>query len=221
MDVVFVRLPEVPVMVIVAVPVVAVLLAVSVKVLVLVALLGLNEAVTPLGRPEADKLTLELKPFCGVTVMVLVPLAPWVTAKELGLAERVKFGGAETVRERAVAFDRLPEVPVTVSVTVPVAAVLAADSVSVLELVVLLGAKEAVTPLGRPEADKLTLELKPFCGVTAIVLVPLVPCTTVRLPGVAESEKFGGGATGMVIETLSKVAVVRAEVLPLLTARPK
>ena len=175
MEVDFVRPPETPVMVTVAVPVVAVLLAVSVKVLVVVALLGLNEAVTPLGRPEADKLTLELKPFWGVTVMVLVALAPWVTAKELGLAESVKFGGAETVRESVVVFDKLPEAPAMVSVTVPVAAVLLADNVNVLELVVLLGLKEAVTPLGRPEADKLTLELKPFCGATVIVLVPLAP----------------------------------------------
>jgi hypothetical protein len=61
--VVFVKLPEVPVMVTVTVPVVAVLLAVSVNVLVPVVLLGLNDAVTPLGRPDADKLTLPLKPF--------------------------------------------------------------------------------------------------------------------------------------------------------------
>jgi hypothetical protein len=59
----FVKLPEVPVMVSVTVPVVAVLLAESVSVLVLVALLGLNDAVTPLGIPEADKLTLLLKLF--------------------------------------------------------------------------------------------------------------------------------------------------------------
>jgi hypothetical protein len=74
-----------------------------------------------------------------------------------------------------VAFDKLPEVPVIVSVTVPVAAVLLADNVNMLELVVLLGAKEAVIPPGRPEADKLTLELKPFWGVMVIVLVPLAP----------------------------------------------
>jgi len=30
--------------------------------------LGLNDALTPLGRPETDKLTLPLKPFSGVTV---------------------------------------------------------------------------------------------------------------------------------------------------------
>ena len=63
-------------MVTVAVPVVAVLLAVKVSVLVPVVLEGLNEAVTPLGNPEADKLTLPPKPFEGLTVIVDVPLAP-------------------------------------------------------------------------------------------------------------------------------------------------
>lgn len=72
----FDRLPEVPVMVTVAVPVVAVPLAVSVNVLVLVAGFGLNDAVTPFGRPDADKLTPLLNPPCGVMVMVLVPSVP-------------------------------------------------------------------------------------------------------------------------------------------------
>ena len=61
--VVFVKLPDVPVMVTVAVPVVAVLLAVSVSVLVLAVVLGLNDAVTPFGSPDADKLTFPVKPF--------------------------------------------------------------------------------------------------------------------------------------------------------------
>jgi hypothetical protein len=73
---VVVKLPDEPVTVTVAVPVVAALLAVSINVLVFVVVVGLNDAVTPLGKPDADKLTLPLKPFCGVTVMVLVPEAP-------------------------------------------------------------------------------------------------------------------------------------------------
>ncbi len=91
-------------MVTVAVPVVAVLLAVSVKVLVLVVLVGLKAAVTPLGKPDADRGTLELKPFCGLTVIVLVPLVPWVIVTADGDAERLKFGVAEalTVREIVV-----------------------------------------------------------------------------------------------------------------------
>jgi hypothetical protein len=114
----------------------------------------------------------------------------------------------------------LPDVPVTVTVTVPVVAVLLAVSVNVLVLVVLLGLNEAVTPLGRPDADRLTLPVKPFCGVTVTVLVPLAPCTIVTLLGEAEREKFGAGGAGMLIDTLSKVAVAAAEALPLFTAKP-
>ena len=75
----------------------------------------------------------------------------------------------------------------TVTLKVPRAAVLLAVSVSVLLLAVLLGLNDAVTPLGRPDADKLTLLLKPFCGVTVMVLVPVVPCAIVRLFGDAET----------------------------------
>jgi hypothetical protein len=148
-------------MVTVALPVIAVPLAVSVKILELAVLPGLKVAVTPLGKPEADRLTLLLKPFCGVTVMVLTPAAPCAMVKVFGDAESTKFGGAVTVSERVAALDRLPDVPVTVTVTVPVTATALAMSVNVLVLVVLLGLKDAVTPLGRPDTDKPTLALKP------------------------------------------------------------
>jgi len=86
-------------MVTVAVPVVAALLAVSVRVLVVVAEAGLKAAVTPEGSPDADRATLPVKPFCGVTVTVLVPLAPCVTLKLAGDAARLKLAGAAfTVR---------------------------------------------------------------------------------------------------------------------------
>ena len=74
------------------VPIAAALLAVSVKALVAVVGLGLKEAVIPLGRPEADKLTLPVKPFWGATVMVLEPLDPGVMLRLLGDAERPKSG---------------------------------------------------------------------------------------------------------------------------------
>lgn len=85
--VVCVNAPDVPVMVAVTVPVVAVLLTASVNVLVVVAGLGLNDAVTPLGSPDADKATPLLKPFWGVTVIVLAPLRPWTMLTILGDAE--------------------------------------------------------------------------------------------------------------------------------------
>jgi hypothetical protein len=86
---VFVKLPDVPVMVTGTVLMVAVLLAVNVSVLVVVAGFVLNDAVTPLGRPDADKVTAALKPFCGVTVIVVGPLAPWAMLRLVGDAERV------------------------------------------------------------------------------------------------------------------------------------
>jgi hypothetical protein len=76
---VWVRLPEVPVIVTVAGPTVAVLNAVRVKVLVVVALAGLNDAVTPAGNPLAERATEPPKLLSAVTVMVLIPLAPCTT----------------------------------------------------------------------------------------------------------------------------------------------
>jgi hypothetical protein len=59
-------------------------------------------------------------------------------------------------------FDKLPDAPVTVTVAVPVAAVLLAVNVNVLVPVVVAGLNDAVTPLGRPDADRPTLPLNPF-----------------------------------------------------------
>ena len=71
--VVCVMLPETPVIVMVDVPTVALAAAVRVSRLVELVGLGLNPAVTPLGRPEALNVGLPLNPFTGTTVIVLVP----------------------------------------------------------------------------------------------------------------------------------------------------
>lgn len=168
-------------------PVVAVLLADRISVLVLVVLLGLNDTVTPAGKPEADNVTLELKPFCGVTVMVDVTLPPCVRLNEFGDADNVKFGRSVTVSETVVVCDKLPDVPVMVTVTVPRAAASPTVSVSVLVAFVFLGLNVAVTPVGRPESEKLTVPLKPFNGLTNTPLVTFAPWATLRLLGEAVS----------------------------------
>jgi hypothetical protein len=89
MVVVRVKLPDVPVMVTVTVPVMAVLLATNVNVLVVVVGFVLNDAVTPLGKPDADRLTLPTKPFWGVTATMLVLFPPCVIVKLVGDVERV------------------------------------------------------------------------------------------------------------------------------------
>jgi hypothetical protein len=88
--VVWLRLPLVPVTVTVAVPV-AVLDAVKVRVLVPVVDAGLKLAVTPVGRPLALSATDPVNPFDGVTMMVLLLLAPCVTDRLAGDADKEKL----------------------------------------------------------------------------------------------------------------------------------
>ena len=61
---------------------------------------------------------------------------------------------------------RSPEVPVMASITLPVCAVSLAISVNVLVEVIGFGENAAVTPLGRPDTDRFTLPLNPYCGNT-------------------------------------------------------
>lgn len=96
-----------------------------------------------------------------------------------------------TVSLRVVLAVKLPDTPEMVTVTVPVAAVEVADKVSVLVLEVGFGLNAAVTPLGKPEAERVTLPLKPPTSATVIVLVPLLPCVTLTLLGEADSVKPG------------------------------
>ena len=69
-------------------PKAAVLLAVSVSTCV-PAEPGAKAAVTPLGKPEAERLTGLLNPPAPVTVMVSAALEPWVTNSVGGLAASV------------------------------------------------------------------------------------------------------------------------------------
>ena len=68
-----------------------------------------------------------------------------------------------------------PETPVTVICADPGVALLLSVSVMMLEPVVGFGEKEAVTPLGRPEAESVTFPVKPYWGFTVTVPVCVVP----------------------------------------------
>jgi hypothetical protein len=93
-----------------------------------------------------------------------------------------------------------------VTVAVPVFAVLLAVSVSVeLPLpgaAIEVGLKFAVTPEGKPEAASDTAELKPPLTVVEIVLMPELPCATVRLVGEALNVKSGVAVAVMVTATV-------------------
>jgi len=92
-----------------------------------------------------------------------------------------------------VLWERLPLVPVMVTVVVLGPALAAAVKVNVLVLVVDAGLKLAVTPAGRPLAVNATLPVKPPREATVTVLVAVPPWTTLAL--VAESEKSDAPVT--------------------------
>lgn len=96
-----------------------------------------------------------------------------------------------TVRAMVVVAVRLPEVPVIVTVADPVVAVPLAVRVNTLVPVVGFVPNAAVTPLGNPDAARVTLPVNPPTSVTVIVLVPLLPCVIVRLLGESDSVNVG------------------------------
>jgi hypothetical protein len=135
---------------------------------------------------------------------VVLPVAPCAKLTLVGDAATVKLGGPFTVNVNMTEVEALPAVPVTVTELVPVAALELALKVTVLVVAVVAGLKEAVTPLGRPDAVKLTFPLKPLFGVTVKVLVAVAPCVTVKLELEAPSEKVGAG---VIVNAIVAVAV--------------
>lgn len=129
-DVLAVKVPELPLMVTVEVPAVAELLAANVTTLVPVVGLVPNVAVTPLGRPDAASVTLPVNPPTSVTVMVSVAVDPGFTDAEVADGASVKLDAIVTASAIVVDAVSVPEVPVTVTVELPVVAVLLAENVS-------------------------------------------------------------------------------------------
>jgi hypothetical protein len=86
---------------------------------------------------------------------------------------------------------RVPDVPVTVTVDMPVAA--EPDTVRVKLLLDVAGfvPNVAVTPLGTPDALKVTPLLNPFAGLIATVVEPNEPCMIVKVVGEVDKVKLG------------------------------
>jgi hypothetical protein len=111
------------------------------------------------------------------------------------------LAGALTVTGMVAVWLSEPLVPVTVTVAEPAAAELAAVKVKVLVDAVEAGLNDAVTPLGRPLAARLTALVKPPEGETVTVDVALPPGVRDRLLP-AESPKFGVAAALTVSATV-------------------
>src|ERR1041385_2979229 len=84
---------------------------------------------------------------------------------------------------------RIPSTPVTSTKNVPPGALLAARRVRVLELVAFVGLNVAVTPVGRPEMDSVTVSWNPLSLLITIEVVALDPRFRSTLLGEAVSVK--------------------------------
>jgi len=121
------------------------------------------------------------------------------------------------VRETVAVVVKLPEEPVIVTVTVPIVAVPVADRVKRLLVVAGFVPKLALTPLGRPDAVKFTLPLKPLRGLIVMVVEPTAPWGKVTLVGDAERVKLGPVADGG--QLLTKLAALTVPI-PVAKSQP-
>jgi hypothetical protein len=129
--------------------------------------------------------TVPVKLFTAETEMADVPAVFTATVTLVGAAVTLKSGTPVTVKATVVEWERLPDVPVTVTVTLPVA-VKVQDSVELPDPPVTEVGARVHALLSETTATSL---VKPLRGETSIVDVPAAPTTTVTLLGVAVIEK--------------------------------
>src|SRR5215470_10567914 len=140
---------------------------------------------TPTRVPSCSTVMASTKPLFGTNAHGLVKVA----RVQSWLSMPTPMSVGPTVRLRGVPWLRLPDVPVTLRVKLPVGAEDEAARVSVEVAlppeagVTLGGWKFAVTPAGNPDALKLMTLLNPFTLVTFTVELPLLPCDTVNDDG--------------------------------------
>ena len=194
--------PDVPVAVNVAVVAAAVEAAVSVKVELppAVTVAGLNEPVTPAGRPDTESEMLCVLPFKAEVVTVYgtdPPAATVLLAGEIEMPKSGGGGGALTVSVTVVECVMLGEVPVTVSVYVPPAAVPEFTvSVELPPVVTEVGLKLALAPAGTPLTERLIVSATPVTTAVEMVLVPVAFWASVIELGDAEIEKSFAACAG-------------------------
>ena len=107
------------------------------------------------------------------------------------------------MRLMGVVWVRLPDLPVTVTVAVPIAAEDDAVRVRIREFDAVPTLKAPTTPAGIPEALTVTVPVKPFCAASVIALIALPPGETARAAGEADRVKVGAVVTVRATDVLA------------------
>jgi hypothetical protein len=116
---------------------------------------------------------------------------------------------AVTVRPIATVLLRLPDLPVMVTVDVPMGAEPVAASERTQLAVVAPALNDSTTPLGRPEMLNVTVPVKPFCAAKVSVLLPVAPRWTLKAAGEADKVNVAAGVmvSAMVVLLVPVLAV--------------
>jgi len=158
-----------------------------------VMLVGLKEATTPAGRPEALNTTLWAAPAVTAVDMVATADEPRSAVNVAGLAamEKLFTTGSDTTSDTEVVWVAETPVPVITTLYTPTAVVAPVERVSraLDPAVMLAGLKVAVIPAGRPEAPNTTLWVAPAVTDTETVAVTDELRATDRDAGLAVTEK--------------------------------
>jgi hypothetical protein len=147
--------------------------------------LGVNVAVTPVGRFSAVNVTSPVK-FVRARAIVVdaLPFTGTDNVAGVSVSPMVDDGAVMVMGSVTVWFPATGDVAVSVSVAGPNAAFDAASTVSVDVLpVAVVGESVAVTPVGAPVTVSSRSPVKPV-RVMARLLVPLEPCATDSVAGV-------------------------------------
>jgi len=213
---VWVRLPDVPVSVIAAMPALALVPAISVRFWAVPGASVRTDGLpaTPEDNPLRETLTLPVNPFSAFAVTETdFPVLPAVRLRFAGATVREKSGvaaAAAIVKAIIAEWVRLPDFPVSVIVAVPALALVPALSVRFLPVpgVSVSIAGLAITPVGSPDKETLTLPVNPFSALAVIETdFPMLPAVRLRLAGATVSEKSGSGAAALTVSALDVVWV--------------
>ena len=156
-------------------------------------------AVTPVGSPLSVTFTVPVKLLSAVAFIEIgCPGLPAVIDRLPGDAESAKSGAAVTVSAVVAVWLKAPELPVRVTVALPIVAFDAAVSVMLCGVpgvsvrVVWL----AVTPAGSPRRITFIGPVNPFNAVALTAIdCPGLPGAMERSPGETARVKSGAGAT--------------------------